>query len=382
MKVVTVVGARPQFIKAFAVQKALEDHNRAGPGAVVQDVLVHTGQHYDYEMSDVFFLELGLRTPDHHLGVGSGSHATQTAGILRGVEEILQRERPDWVLVYGDTNSTLGGALAASKLGIPVAHVEAGLRSFNRQGPEEINRVVTDHLSSALFCPTQVSRRNLEAEGIERGVFVIGDVMFDTLAQCLQIARAKRDLLGDLELEPKRYALATVHRAENTDNRRRLEGIVRALSEIGSALPVAWPIHPRTRKILDSSTLGPGLRCMPPVSYFDMLILEASASVVLTDSGGVQKEAAWLGVPCVTLRDETEWVETLEEGRNILAGAGTGRIVDAFRKARNTTVSPVVVDSGASRRLVAALVNNLAAEACSDGLRAGRPEASSVSLPT
>ena len=324
MKVVTVVGARPQFIKAAPLSLALRPRH--------EEILVHTGQHYDSGMSDVFFEELCVPPPDYHLGVGSGAHGAQTGAMLSAVETVLQKEAPDAVLVYGDTNSTLAGALAAAKLCLPVAHVEAGLRSFNRAMPEEINRVVADHLSTWLFAPSEVARRRLAAEGIERCVHVVGDIMLDALRLHLPRARTRAAVLERVPVRPQEYYLATVHRAENTDNGARLAGIFKGLGALD--LPVVIPLHPRTKKRLAEFGIHPhgAVRILEPLGYLDMLALQAAAACVLTDSGGVQKEAYYLGVPCVTLREETEWVETLETGWNALAGADPTRIVDAVRQ--------------------------------------------------
>lgn len=324
MKVVTVVGARPQFIKAAPVSHALR--------RVVTEVLVHTGQHFDANMSDVFFEELGIPEPDYHLGIGGGPHGAMTGAMLAEIERVLMAESPDWVLVYGDTNSTLAGALAAAKLNLPVAHVEAGLRSFNRRMPEEVNRVLTDHVSRLLFAPTETAVRHLADEGIREGVHRVGDVMFDATMHFQPRAQERLGLLTELGLAPRGYYLATVHRAENTDDPARLAAIFGAFPELDR--PVVLPLHPRTRKRLEELKLGgllshPNLRLVPPVGYLDMLMLEANAQAVLTDSGGVQKEAYFLGVPCRTLRDETEWDETLVGGWNVLVGADP----DALKKA-------------------------------------------------
>jgi UDP-N-acetylglucosamine 2-epimerase len=332
VKVVTVVGARPQFIKAAALSRLLrQDHT---------EVLVHTGQHYDDNMSAVFFDELAIPTPEVSLGAGSGTHASQTGAMLIGLEQVLLAEKPDWTLVYGDTNSTLAGALAAAKLNLPVAHVEAGLRSFNRAMPEEINRVLTDHVSACLLCPSQTAVENLAAEGLRRGVHLVGDVMADAQAFAAKQARRRSEVLLTLGLQPREYLLSTVHRAENTDNAARLLAILTALARLDE--PVILPIHPRTRAALDRCgfTTGPNIRLIDPVGYLDMVQLEQSARLILTDSGGIQKEAYWLGVPCVTLRDETEWVETVALGWNVLAGADPDRIVQCVRSLRPPTERP------------------------------------------
>ena len=327
MKVVSVVGARPQFIKCAPVSCELRQ--------VAQVVLVHTGQHYDDSMSGVFFRELGLPEPDYHLAVGSGSHGHQTGEMLRKIEDILLKEEPDVVLVYGDTNSTLAGALAAAKLHIPVAHVEAGLRSHNRKMPEEINRVMTDHLSALLFCPTETAVENLKQEGVTEGVHLVGDVMYDALLDGVEIARRTSTILDRLALEPQRFILATVHRAENTDQPQRLEGIVTALVGLAKAgHRVVFPVHPRTQKLLSMHFFGrcEGIVQIDPVSYLDMVFLELMARLILTDSGGIQKEAYWLQVPCLTLREETEWGETVQSGWNRLVGTDPHRILRAVEE--------------------------------------------------
>ena len=321
MKVVSVVGARPEFIQAAPMSRAIRARH--------QEVLVHTGQHYDYEMSEVFFQQLGLPEPDHNLGVGSGSHARQTGEMLSRMEAVLVSEKPDWVIVRGDTNSTLAGALAAAKLCIPVAHVEAGLRSFNASMAEEINRVATDHISDILFCPTPAAMKNLGREGLVDRAQLVGDVMYEAILHNLKLAEQQSDVLARLSLRPKGYLLTTVHRAENSDNPQRLGAIGDALNSIQE--PIVFPVHPRTQAALKQGghTLGKHIQAVPPVGYFDMLVLQRNARLVLTDSGGMQKEAYCLGTPCITMRDETEWVETVEAGWNTLVGADPGAILDA-----------------------------------------------------
>ncbi len=328
LKITAIIGARPQFIKAASVSRAM---GRIGSSRPVCEILVHTGQHYDDNMSEVFFRELAIPCPHYNLGVGSGTHGRQTAQMLMGIEDVLLQEKPDWVLVYGDTNSTLAGALATAKLNIPLAHVEAGLRSYNRRMPEEINRMVADHLSSLLFCPSQVAVENLTKEGITRGVHLVGDVMADSLAFAASRAMATSDILKQLSLKEKEFLLATVHRAENTDEPRNLVSILRALEQIEEK--VVFPVHPRTRKILQDIRYSSvrHVLLIEPVGYFDMIRMAQSARMILTDSGGIQKEAYWLGVPCVTLRNETEWVETVENGWTRLAGTETQRIVEAVQ---------------------------------------------------
>ena len=311
MKVLTVIGARPQFIKAASVSRQF------GERADVAEILVHTGQHYDANMSDVFFRELSIPAPAYHLGVGSGSHGAQTGRMLEKIEEVIQHERPNIVLVYGDTNSTLAGSLAAAKLHVPVAHVEAGLRSFNRKMPEEINRVLTDHVSHWCFAPTPTAVENLKREGIaDERVYLVGDVMYD-------VALMVRDRLGSPDrwgVVAGQYILATIHRAENTDNPARLAAIFDGLREVSRTIPVILPLHPRTKTALESVAFAgaSNLKIIEPVGYLDMACLEKNAQLVVTDSGGVQKEAFFHRVPCVTLRDETEWVELVELGWNLL----------------------------------------------------------------
>jgi UDP-GlcNAc3NAcA epimerase len=342
MKIVTIIGARPQFIKAAPVNRAIEGHNRQGGNPQVAEILVHTGQHYDYNMSQIFFDQLKIRKPHYHLGVGSGNHGEMTGMMLTRIEEVLLKESPDRVLVYGDTNSTLAGALAAVKVHIPVAHVEAGLRSFNRRMPEEINRVITDHISSLLFCPTKTAVRNLKNEGVTEGVYLVGDVMYDAFLFNKETSCNKSKALSELELEPGSYCLGTVHRQENTEDPQRLLNIFTAFKELSSAdCPFIILLHPRTRKALQQHKRGDFLnhqhvRLIPPASYLDMIALEAHAKVILTDSGGVQKEAYYAEIPCVTLRDETEWIETEEAGWNHLGGADINKIISAFQKAINS----------------------------------------------
>jgi UDP-N-acetylglucosamine 2-epimerase len=339
MKIVSVVGARPQFVKAAAMSRTIRARH--------EEVLVHTGQHYDYMMSGVFFDGLDLPAPDVNLGVGSGPHGAQTARMLEGIEAVLTAHRPDWLLVYGDTNSTLAGALAAAKLSIPIAHVEAGLRSFDRAMPEELNRVVTDHLSTLLLCPSETAVGNLAAEGITRNVHVVGDVMLDVLREVQGKATARApELLSRLGVTEKGYLVLTVHRSANTDGAAPLEDILKALAALDK--PVVFPVHPRTRRIMAEVTGPPprNVRLIDPLSYVDMLSLVGSARLVLTDSGGLQKEAYWLGVPCLTLRDETEWVETVKAGWNTLVGAEPARIVEAARSIEPPAVRPPLYGDG------------------------------------
>jgi UDP-GlcNAc3NAcA epimerase len=333
LRVLTIVGARPQFVKAALVSRAL----RLQEG--ISEVVVHTGQHYDQEMSQVFFRELGIPQPDHDLAVGSGTHAVQTGLMMTRLEQVLVNERPEWVLVYGDTNSALAGALTAAKLAIPVAHVEAGLRSFNRTMPEEINRVVVDHLSSLLFAPTDVSVANLRHEGIaEAAVHQVGDVMFDAARIFGEVAERRSLVIGKMGLEDRDYVLVTVHRAENTDDPDRLRAIIGGLALLAGDLPVVFPIHPRTRAAVGhlSVDLEP-IRVIEPQGYLDMLMLERAAAVIATDSGGVQKEAFFHGVPCATLRDETEWVELVELGWNrLVSPTDASDVYEGVRSALGT----------------------------------------------
>jgi len=491
MKICTIIGARPQFIKAAAVSRAIAAHNRQAlnldPGtsnielrtlnfehsssveprtlniehSTLNEFLIHTGQHYDDGMSAVFFRELEIPEPKYNLAIGSGSHGAQTGQMLAAIEKILIDEKPDWVLIYGDTNSTLAGALAAAKLHIPIAHVEAGLRSFNRRMPEEINRIVADQLSTLLLCPSQVAVDNLAAEGIggnpmvrqahhdkqgchpepslsepppalraasagggqkesspvnleqssniehrtlnlehsspveprtlnieqSSSVVITGDVMADALQFAATKASAQSDILARLGLQPQRYLLATVHRAENTDDPKRLSDIMAALSELAEREPVILPLHPRTKKILErtsnrqtsniehrtlniehSSSVEPRtlnfehpcLRLIDPLGYFDIIALEKSARMLLTDSGGMQKEAYWLKVPCVTLRDETEWVETVASGWNILTGADRNRIVTAVQNFTPPKDHPPLYGGGqAAEKILSILCQNL-----------------------
>ena len=310
--VLSVVGARPQFIKAATVSRALR--LRAG----VREFLVHTGQHSDANMSDVFFAELALPLPDRHLGIAGGTHGEMTGRMLIALEAVIEEVAPDWVLVYGDTNSTLAGALAAAKLGVPVAHVEAGLRSFDRKMPEEINRVVTDRLSRLLFCPTATAVANLAAEGMTQGVHHTGDVMYDALLHHIGKAKAGR-VLACLGLKEGEYSVATVHRAGNTDDAGRLRRVIEFLQTQSQDFAIVMPLHPRTRHALKRAGLDPsGIKILEPLGYLDMLQLLHGAAAVFTDSGGVQKEAYFLRKPCVTLREETEWPETIAAGWNRL----------------------------------------------------------------
>lgn len=356
MKVINIVGARPQFIKYFPVSKAIEKFNEQSTvknppsettsfiphqsNVLIEDILVHTGQHYDYAMSEIFFNELGIKRPHYHLGVGSHSQGIQTGQILQKVEEVLLKEKPDIVIVYGDTNTTIGSTLAAVKLHIPVAHIEAGLRSYNKYMPEEINRVLTDHSASVLLCPTENAVENLRKEGFgnilndgklidnysriphspQPTVINVGDVMYDVLLIAIEIAAQRSKILENLDLTGKEYHILTVHRAENTDTHDTLEGIINFVNNVSAGTTVIFPVHPRTKKIFGTirKKLADNMRIIEPVGYFDMVWLLKHSTLAFTDSGGLQKEAYWLKVPCITLRDETEWIETIQSGWNTL----------------------------------------------------------------
>lgn len=341
IKLLHIIGARPQFIKYFPIQQAM-DIAKTNPASFTS-VLVHTGQHYDYRMSQVFFDELGIRPPDYHLETGSGNHGQQTALVLQKSENVLIKEKPDIVVVYGDTNSTLGAALAATKLHIPVAHIEAGLRSFNKIMPEEINRVMTDHIATYLFCPSQTAMDNLHREGLDTKlcetpnsniaslsppvwnidhprIVQTGDVMYDLLLHALDIAQERSLILDQLGIAPKQYNLLTLHRAENTDDASRLNKIITFVNEMSSQMPTLFPMHPRMAKAYAGANtpFGDNIRIIEPLGYFDLLVALKNARCLMTDSGGMQKEAYWLQTPCITLREETEWVETIQSGWNIL----------------------------------------------------------------
>jgi UDP-N-acetylglucosamine 2-epimerase (non-hydrolysing) len=323
MKIISIVGARPQFIKCSPVSKELRKNH--------QEILVHTGQHYDDEMSKLFFDELHIPKPDYNLGVGSGLHGEQTGKMLIKIEKILLDEKPDFVLIYGDTNSTVAGALAAAKLHIPIGHVEAGLRSFDRFMPEEINRIVSDHVSDILLAPTATAVKNLQDEGISKGVYNIGDVMYDALLENISIAEQKSSISSKLNVKAKDYLLATLHRPSNTDEKKNLSAILSAFSKIDKT--IVFPVHPRTMKFIKTYNLidkiSKNVIITKPLGYLDFIFLEKNASKILTDSGGIQKEAYLLKVPCITLRESTEWIETVRDGWNVLVGASEQNIVNA-----------------------------------------------------
>ena len=336
-KIITIIGARPQFIKAAMLSRAISIWNRTGCEPILEKI-IHTGQHYDGNMSHVFFEEMGMPRPTWQLHCGGKSHGAMTGQMLIEIEQILSEECPDWVLVYGDTNSTLAGALAASKLHIPVAHVEAGLRSFNKAMPEELNRILTDHISTLLACPTQAAMQNLEAENIREGVHWVGDIMYDAALAFAEQAQRESRILQDLQLTDKPFCLCTFHREENTDDATHLTQICQALEAI--AAPdrlLVFPLHPRTRRALSESgwldrlASNPSLRFTAPLGFLDMVMLEKQATLILTDSGGVQKEAYFHRTPCITLRQETEWTETVASGWNQLAGYETERILACLR---------------------------------------------------
>ena len=359
MKILTILGARPQFIKASVVSHAIAQ------SAVLNEVVVHTGQHFDANMSDVFFSELGMAKPAHHLDIHGGTHGAMTGRMLEAIESVLLMEKPDAVIVYGDTNSTLAGALAAAKLHIPVAHVEAGLRSFNMAMPEEVNRILTDRISRWLFTPTSVATQHLVREGFTvEQIIPVGDVMYDVAIHHGAMVTSEGGVLQRLGLKPKEYMLATIHRAENTDHPGRLEVIIDALEATAEGLPVVWPLHPRTRAILKQAGRLDGLMrrvtLIEPVGYLDMVQLEKYATVIVTDSGGVQKEAFFYQVPCVTLRDETEWAELLEAGWNRLAPPTDAHSLrQAINEASGGCGKPInpYGEGDAAKRIVAFLEN-------------------------
>jgi UDP-GlcNAc3NAcA epimerase len=347
MKLVTIIGARPQIIKAAALSRAVRSFSHP-----VKEIIVHTGQHYDPNMSDVFIRELGIPEPDYNLGVGSGSHGRQTASMLAGIEEILITEKPDWLVVYGDTNSTLAAAIAGSKIHVPVAHIEAGLRSYNKQMPEEINRVLCDHVSTLLFSPTSAGFVNLKKEGFKEnnppftfdnpGIFHCGDLMYDNSLFFADQASVLTDITDRLELKTSKYILATIHRNNNTDDPIRLNALLETLSDVANenGLRIILPLHPRTRKMMDqfltdevkSKINKPHFIIIEPASFLEMIVLEQQAELVITDSGGVQKEAYYFKKPCIILRPETEWIELVENGCAKICDADPEKIRNAFNE--------------------------------------------------
>jgi len=344
MHVVTILGARPQFVKAAVVSKALAELG-------IKETIIHTGQHYDHAMSGIFWDELGIPSPGINLQVGSGSHGKQTASMLDQIEGYLLQHMQDIsaLMVYGDTNSTIAGALAAAKLHVPVIHVEAGLRSFNKKMPEEVNRILTDHISDLLFCSSEIGVNQLKDEGIEKGVFNVGDVMFDALLKFSDIAKVRQKLSGIISFKNHEYYLATIHRPSNTDNPENLRAILGAFSEFKK--PVVWPVHPRNKSMLASLKLPDNLFTTDPQPYFNMLVLLDHAELVLTDSGGLQKEAYWKGKPCITLREETEWVETLDNGWNQLTGADQQKISNAVKAKPTAPWKPIYGDGKAAEAI-------------------------------
>lgn len=366
LRIVSIIGARPQFIKAAMVSRAILHHTRENVDSKITEILVHTGQHYDHNMSQIFFDQMKIPLPEYNLEVGSGSHGEMTGAMLIKIENVLAKEYPDWVLVYGDTNSTLAGALAAAKLHIQVAHVEAGLRSYNRRMPEEINRILTDRISSILFCPSDLAVKNLKKEGIAHGVFKVGDVMYDAFLAYKNLALQKSNIISDLSIKPGNFCLSTLHRQENTDDPSRLIQIFSAFNELAQKeCPFVIPLHPRTRKTIKNKrhnmVKNPHVRLISPLNYLDMIALESHARIIFTDSGGMQKEALFARIPCITLREETEWVETVEAGWNYLAGADTQTIIEAFNAVKNLEleVPPDFYGEGnASQLIVESLISN------------------------
>jgi len=349
MKILSIVGARPEFIQAMPVSKALRSQHH--------EVLVHTGQHYDYQMSQAFFDELDIPLPDYNLGVGSGSHALQTAQALIKLEEVLLKEQPGIVIVRGDTNSTLASALAAAKLNLPVAHIEAGERSHERRMPEEINRILTDSIADIHFCVSKAAIKHLSAEGITDKIFQVGDVMLDALLVVKPFARRKSNILSQLNLNSKKYGLLTIHRSANTDNAANLLNIVSALNRITE--PIVFPVHPRTQKKLQDigAHFENHVQVIDPVGYLDMLVLEENARIIATDSGGVQREAYYFGIPCITLRNETEWEETVQVGWNKIVGVNKDRILDCWFNFEPPAEKPAIYGDGKAAQRIAEVLS-------------------------
>ena len=364
MKIVTVIGARPQLIKAAMISKAIDRYNAENKENKIKEWILHTGQHYDKNMNEVFLNELGMKKPHWQLNCGEiAGHTKMLAEMLLGIEKALIESRPDFVMVYGDTNSTLAGAIAASQLNIPLIHVEAGLRSFNMNMPEEKNRVITDRLSSLLFCPTYTAVKNLANENIREGIFYVGDVMYDAVLYYGEIAEKKSKILSRYRMYGLDYYLCTVHRAENTDNPERLTQIILALVEMASEEhPVIFPVHPRTKVYIDNYNLNstfatnPSVILTEPVDYLDMIMLEKNAKMILTDSGGIQKEAYFHRVPCVTLREETEWVETVNAGWNQIAGCKTEKILECVNHTSERAEIKEYGDGKAAEKIINAIV--------------------------
>jgi UDP-GlcNAc3NAcA epimerase len=374
LKIVTIIGARPQIIKSAALSRAISTRFKSE----IQEVIVHTGQHYDANMSQVFFDELNIPAPNYNLNVGSGAHGKQTAAMIEGIEEILKKEKPHCIVLYGDTNSTLAGAVAASKIHVPVVHIEAGLRSFNKSMPEEVNRILCDHVSTLLFSPTESGVKNLEKEGFDRNaqppysadhpkIYHCGDVMYDNSLHFSEIA-AKQQILKTYGIDPNDFILATIHRPGNTDDPERLNSIFRALNTIAEKVPVVLPLHPRTDALLDKMlepSLFHALRVnlnillIPPVSFLDMIALEKNAKMIITDSGGVQKEAYFFKKPCIILRPETEWIELVESGAAIIADADEKKIMNAyvhFTEKSNIDSSPIYGDGKAAEFICSEII--------------------------
>ena len=366
MKIVTIIGARPQFVKAAIVSRAIAAHNAIDSMNPIEEYILHTGQHYDWQMNDVFLQMLGIKNPDWQLHCGGMASRTEMLSeMLLGIEKALLACRPDYTLVYGDTTSTLAGALAASQLHIPVIHVEAGLRSFNKLMPEELNRILTDHIATLLFCPTYKAIQNLAKESILRGIFHTGDVMYDAALTFGKSAEQQSKVLTTLGLLPKKFRLCTVHRAENTDNPERLSQILQTFVEIATSdCPLVLPLHPRTKKYIDKYNLNKtiasneALRIIEPVDYLDMVMLEKNAKTILTDSGGIQKEAYFHRTPCITLREETEWVETIESGWNQLAGWSADKIIACLDNHPERSEIKEYGDGHAAEKIVQAIVQN------------------------
>ncbi|AIY78799.1 UDP-N-acetylglucosamine 2-epimerase [Clostridium botulinum 202F] len=351
MKVLTVIGARPQFIKAATVSNKIRKNGNS-------EILVHTGQHYDNNMSDIFFEELGIPKPDYNLNIGSSNHGNQTGSMLCALEDIYLKEKPDMVLVYGDTNSTLAGSLCASKLLIPVAHVEAGLRSFNKAMPEEQNRILTDHISDLLFAPTLTAVKNLATENIIKGVYNAGDVMYDAINLFKEKAKEISNITETLDLTPNSYILSTIHRAENTNSLERLTSIIKALSECNKK--IILPLHPRTKKFISKYNLhvGDNIKIIDPVGYLEMISLQENSAKIVTDSGGVQKEAYFLKKPCITMRDETEWIETVENGWNVIVGSDSNKILNAIENFNPTGTPASAFGDGDTSSKITDIIQN------------------------